>query len=649
MAGCSPFQPLSVLQLYRPSTSFDISNMQSLFLDMESVPSDSVSHCKVLRDLIVHRAVGMKGILCASVSSGAGVDRQKSYTFTRHASSSRLGPGAIDDENEELMGTRHIERILHESIEAAWRGGPVRYQFPPTLNSYQRRLVHEVAENMGLEHESISLGRGVKVVEVRIRIDAVPQVEEEGVETFYDARQRNVMFHLADSSSSDGDGDDTDDLEPAGSQFELEIDESLPTATQAVGEIDDVTHEPATLSRRAARHASKRKGKGSAFVPQDVSTASSFDNEEVNGDGDGGAMDPTLQCEITGYIDSKLLRRLVASARQLPIDNRTGRAVCIKYLRGVCPYQDSMNGGNCNYAHFELKPNKLKKFSQLMDFVCGREGDAAAGGRQGGIGTRKKNAERQLLPSSHGSNDGSYGRVEGAELMELNFGGSWGRRRSRSGSLGSETDDADEESYSLEGTSPAGRSPGFASSPNLMSSSPAMADILRDPAPRLDLACLLRLELTNCEGLTGASLSGRSLLNLSLQGCTNLSFLDVWAPELDSLDVSDCMNLRAVPLYRDSLRRLQVAVFTNCRELNEAFMGKFVDHCRSLCQLHIFGSGASEKASNAKSRQKVKTKAGLAKLAAGRPKLELFTTKKDWRVLKAKGGGIARFDDYVNY
>jgi len=61
--------------------------------------------------------------------------------------------------------------------------------------------------------------------------------------------------------------------------------------------------------------------------------------------------------------------------------------------------------------------------------------------------------------------------------------------------------------------------------------------------PRLDLACLLRLELTNCEGLTGASLYGSSLVHLSLHGCKNLTFLDLWAPELHSLVLSECINL----------------------------------------------------------------------------------------------------------
>jgi hypothetical protein len=48
-----------------------------------------------------------------------------------------------------------------------------------------------------------------------------------------------------------------------------------------------------------------------------------------------------------------------------------------------------------------------------------------------------------------------------------------------------------------------------------------------------------------------------------------------------------------------------------------------------------------------RSRQKVKTKAGLSKLTSGRPKLTLISTKKEYKTLQAKreevgerGGGL---------
>mmetsp|Transcript_9986 Transcript_9986/g.14395 ORF Transcript_9986/g.14395 Transcript_9986/m.14395 type:complete len:365 (+) Transcript_9986:256-1350(+) len=349
------------------------------------------------------------------------------------------------------------------------------------------------------------------------------------------------------------------------------------------------------LSRRAARLACRTQKAGIvARTPQDgITPTASAEDTEISG---GGAMNAILQCEVTGYVDSKILRRIQTAARQLPTDSSTGKAVCIRFLRGVCAYQDSINGGNCQYAHLEIKPSKLKKFSQLMDFVCGRDSDSNLGGK----------------------NDNKRGP----------------RRGSRSSSFGSEIDGYGEESYLMEGTSPE-KSPAFSSSPNVFSSSPLVKDAaINDFPPRLDLACLLRLELTNCEGLTGASLYGSSLVHLSLHGCKNLTFLDLWAPELHSLNLSECINLSTLTLPRESLRKLQVAIFTNCRGLKESFISKFVDHCRGLCQLHIFGSGASEKGtSNNSSRQKVRTKA--AKLTGSRPNLEIFTTKKDSRLTRA--------------
>ena len=80
---------------------------------------------------------------------------------------------------------------------------------------------------------------------------------------------------------------------------------------------------------------------------------------------------------------------------------------------------------------------------------------------------------------------------------------------------------------------------------------------------------------------------------------------------------------------------------------------RLVNHCRALRQLYIFGSGASEKASNTKIRTRVKTKtARLAKLTAGRPKLTLISTKMQLKNVQAKreevggrGGGFVEEAD----
>jgi hypothetical protein len=559
----------------------------------------------------VHRATGLKGILSAAYHVGEPTRRQ----------SSRLGAGATD--GDELIGQRHIERIIQEAI----RCGTTRYQFPPTLNSFQRRLVHETAEEMGLWHESVSLGRGVKAVEVRTRShEAVPHVSEEVAISadINSSRQRTVVFHLNESSSSSDEDEDSDAGE---NQFEMEIEGTM----SGIESMNIVEQAPAALSRRAARLAGKRRGNSSTNTvagepsPLDISTSTTAENSDTSG---SGAMNEILQCEITGYVDSKLLRRLIVSARQLPVESTTCKAVCVKYLRGVCPFQNSINGGNCNYAHIDIKASKLKKFSQLMDFVCGRESEALAGNRSG-TGTSKR-----------GLNGGGFNRTEGADIPDCNIrndGRRYLRRRSRSSSLGSETDDLDDESPL------ASRSP---SSPNVFPSSPCVLDDnTQFFPPRLDLASLLRLELTSCEGLTGVSISGKFLCHVSFEGCRNISFLDLWAPELQSLQMSGCVSLKAMPLYRDSFRRLRVAIFTNCRELKSDFMHKFVDHCRSLCQLHIFGCGLFEKGSgSSKSRQKSKTKA--ARWTASRPNLELFTMKKECRISRTTVEDT-RFEDRV--
>jgi len=598
-----PFHP-NILQIYRPSSSLDLVSLSNLFTHASRTSTN-------LRDLLVHRATGLKGILSAAYHVGAEPARRQS---------SRLGAGATD--GDEMIGQRHIERIIQEAI----RCGTTRYQFPPTLNSFQRRLVHETAEDMGLWHESISLGRGVKAVEVRTRShEAIPHASEE-VDISTDinsSRQRTVVFHLDESSSSSDEDEESDAGE---NQFEMDIEGTM----SGFESMNIVEQAPAALSRRAARLAGKRRGISSTNTiasepsPLDIGTSTTAENSDTSG---SGAMNEILQCEITGYVDSKLLRRLIVSARQLPVESATCKAVCIKYLRGVCPFQNAINGGNCNYAHIDIKASKLKKFSQLMDFVCGRDSEALAGNRSG-TGTSKR-----VL-------NGGFSRAEGADLSDCNIrndGRRYLRRRSRSSSLGSETDDVDDESPL------ASRSP---SSPTVFPSSPrVLDDNTQFFPPRLDLASLLRLELTNCDGLTGASISGKFLCHVSFAGCRNISFLDLWAPELQSLQMSGCVSLKVMPLYRDSFRRLRVAIFTNCRELKNDFMHKFVDHCRSLSQLHIFGCGLLEKGnSNSKARQKSKIKA--AKWTTSRPNLELFTMKKECRISRTAGEDT-RFEDHV--
>jgi len=58
------------------------------------------------------------------------------------------------------------------------------------------------------------------------------------------------------------------------------------------------------------------------------------------------------------------------------------------------------------------KPSKLKKFSQLMDFVCGRDIDSNLGGKN----DNKRGPRRDSRSSSFGSEIDGYG--EEAYIME---------------------------------------------------------------------------------------------------------------------------------------------------------------------------------------------------------------------------------------
>ena len=81
-------------------------------------------------------------------------------------------------------------------------------------------------------------------------------------------------------------------------------------------------------------------------------------------------MNENLQFEITAYENSKMLGVLFYLQRSCPL-----RAQHVKWSASniSCPFKNSINGGNCNYVHINIKARKIKKFSQLMDFVCGRD------------------------------------------------------------------------------------------------------------------------------------------------------------------------------------------------------------------------------------------------------------------------------------
>ena len=56
--------------------------------------------------------------------------------------------------------------MLHDFMNNGLAGQ--EYGFPPTLSAYQRKIVHQVAERLDLEHESVKLrSSGSKIVKVK--------------------------------------------------------------------------------------------------------------------------------------------------------------------------------------------------------------------------------------------------------------------------------------------------------------------------------------------------------------------------------------------------------------------------------------------------------------------------------------------------
>lgn len=623
---CS-IQALSVLELFRPSESFDIFNFQELFIKGK------------LRDVSICEASGLRGDICLLNSSsprktvsealkGAVPDEPGNENFvgdlSTQTSALRVVGGAIDETSSlaatKMLGGRAIERILLDFIENARNGGNDEYGFPPTLNAFQRKLVHEHAEVFHLEHQSVRLNTGVKVVRVKRRTttDAANLFDEsEG---------------LAAEGANNDDADNADDAVPAAAAspgqdrraqinvesqtvpsnlerallaaaasppqvtFAADIENDSNSADQDSdlggesidpgGEVAPTAPSPPRVrarSRREQRKAKQAAKRGVAYQFNDIGDDYGDDpnSSDENGRDDdiNAAFDPLLQQERYARFDPKALRRLIGLAHKLPADSN-GTAVCVRYLRGACPYQHSRNGGRCRYAHIDVKASTAKKFAPLMDYVCGAAARPSVGGR--GSSRRKKRSDSRnnedQTPASYGSNPGSYSSDVGANLMDINVGssgrGRGGGRRRRKGSVGNEEDvSASEDGLSSRGSSPGrswqGQAPLLSSSPRAGSSLVRSGSIGGTP-PRLDLKRLIRLEITRCENLTSAYLSAPCLVRLGIRQCFCLVTLDLVAPRLTTVDVSECFRLDEFPLHDDSLRGLRVANLNGCKGLNEA-------------------------------------------------------------------------------
>ena len=485
---------------------------------------------------------------------------------------------------------------------------------------------------LNLEHESVRLNTGAKVVRVRRRTateaadlfeegrEASTAVGAHSVGDINEAaavtpeQQRRAQVNLessqtvpsnlerallvaatttpqvtfaADFENNSTSEDDENNLED-GESDTTSSDES----NDSGGEATPTTPSPPRVrarSRRELRKAKQAAKRGEVYqfkdADQDDGLSIASDNDDDDDDDDGmdddsnAAFDPLLQQERYARFDPKALRRLIGLAHKLPVDSN-GTAICVRYLRGACPYQHSKNRGQCRYAHFDVKASIAKKFAPLMDYVCGAAARPSVGGkgssRRKSRGGRRSN-EEQMLGASYGSNPGSYNSDVGANLMDVHVGSGGGgrgggRRRRRKGSVGNEEDAlASEEGLSSRGSSPGQSWQGQ----SLMSSSPRTGNVLIrnggiGGTPRLDLKRLVRLEITRCEQLTGAYLHAPCLVRLGMRQCIRLATLDLVAPRLTTLDVSESFRLEEFPLHDDSLRGLRVANLNGCKSLNEA-------------------------------------------------------------------------------
>lgn len=635
----------------------------------------------------MEKSFGLQGTL-----SGLGV----SHELPEKEVISRIDQGAFDEEGEnpkELLGIRGIQRKLSNFIHRALAGEEMG--FPPTLNSLQRKLVHELAEAMNLEHQTAILNNGIKVVRVKkketndifgefLADDRVPIAPQNIWEREDHNREYEVGFgdnidehegERNDSNTNDGDliqaffdiesniegGVELDIIESklrdyiAGSESNDNLWYGFPSCLSAyqrklVHEMADdfgLEHESVELSnghkairirrheesieveqvvlefddyerpmsRKASRKARKKERKkvreGKKLSVEDDDDDSYISEDEIN---------LLLQCEVRDRIDTKSLRQLCALSNQLPCHEDSGRAICLRYLCKICPFME--NESKCDWGHFEVSKSSMKRFGPLFDIVCGQWGNEF---------TNRQQKKYRRSASRRSKSFGTDSDIDSED--ELNSSRSKGKRKSKGRVRRKSSATSDYEAEMDDDTRSACSGRSYTSVNSSMMTKQYYDKSLPPtyiPEP-LHLQRLMNLDILDCDGITGVSFEAPYLVRCCIRDCSSLKFVNlVNANALTTLDLTDCANINNIPIF-GSYRCLRVALFTCCKSLDINFMLQIVKHCRQLQSLHIFGSGASEKASNAKSRQKVKTKAGLAKLNAGRPNLEIVTTKKEWR------------------
>ncbi|GMH83768.1 hypothetical protein TL16_g09710 [Triparma laevis f. inornata] len=679
----SGFRPLCVVDLFKPSPAFDLNALQYL-----------LNNAYDLRDLNIEYGEGLEGTICnkmdmfsqespndlnTTVVSNISLDDAVSHT------KSTLGCGAMDEtggegDDAEHLGVRGIQRTLHHFVNNA--SFQQEYGFPPTLSSYQRKIVHEVAENLELEHESVRMKNGVKIVKVKrkrrerigggggettaasppVQVGSLgAQLEQYQTQTnpnsVADYTGTGSMGSMWDSGPTDTSITALEPPEPLQRKestvnFNIDDVEEFSDGDDDVFKLDEEEEDglveqtsspPHSMSRRASRKAEKERRRRKSCdwedpPPKSMEETSPEGEEKVplprkkernpkNAKKKISSYDKNLQCEPPPDVDAKFLRRLTAISHQLPREN--GKIICISNIRGLC------GNKNCKFWHADMKKAaQLKKFGPLIDFVCrctvvSKDFESPA----------KSNSSRK----SPINTPRSYGSAESDSYMEkyMGSGGSYGSygsgKKKLVGGILSHSPKSPSEMEGIVGSN-------LGTSPSLAGwSGPTKGRARLQP---LHCKFLLSLTLVGCEGLKAVLLDAPVLARFAARGCVGLEAVDVDAPQLNTFDVSDCVSLERVGLFEKSMRGLRVAKLTGCKLLNESFVQKLVNHCKALRQLHIYGSGAS--AVSTRQQRKIKTKKGLDKIIKQHPKLEIVTTKDQMKraFKKEIGGGGEKERDF---
>jgi hypothetical protein len=685
--GISSARPLALVELSKVGALFDNDSLKYL-----------LENAKHLRELTVSGGTGMSGLLCGQHSNGVVGEGVFLGSPALHATassgsvdpipfslSSSLGAGAMNEDSAgEHVGLRSIQRTLHDFVNNANVGQ--EYGFPPTLSGYQRRLVHEVAEQMDLAHESVKLKNGSKIVRVRrkrrdelllfnstaeggaavgvpaqapqsgLTSGLAAQLNGTGQQDFLSATHMGSMWDAPQplpvaaedvtpgpfpgilpppplpasrNSSVNFNFNDNDDDER---ELEGGLIEDVDVAEEEdenLFKLDDEEDEIVSSSKKLTRKEKKRQERGSATKRRDY-----YDDAQEEGESD---FDKVLQCFPPPHTDSKVLRRLTAMAHQLPL-GENGRPICIKFMEKQC------TEAKCKYAHEKsmLKKGKeLKKFAPLISFVCeNAHGDNLNDEKNSALRSPGKspdsdsNMERFLGRSPKSPSDfGSYvlGTTPPSDFLvsetppKVGSGGLLGLGRGDSyGREGGDRDRGDEGDRGANAV--------------------ALIEMVKSHVP---LFCnrLLSLTLDDMSAITAIVIDAPCLSRFQSRRCRSLNVISLNVPNLKVLDVTDCSSLTAIPLAEKSMRGLRVAKLSGCRRLGEDTVGRFIGHCRALRQLHLYGSGASMNPSNARDRRRVKTKKGLEKiLAKASGKLCVITTKNENKLSKRRESEIGMLD-----